>query len=162
MGQGKAFGTTGTVADPVAPEPDLWPPPTTCMTASPGDSCSACAAAAGSPPRRARPTSSRASRGRAQDVRDLEEVIKTTEQTKWVLDAAQATALARYAATGEEPEGVAFARDERVEYPVGHESDYADSDLAPVCEWSVRSAAGRLSSATQTRDQDPCDALAVL
>ena len=80
MGQGKAFGTAGTVADPVAPEAVsslalLTKAQHLLRRAAAQIAAEAC------PPEQVAgiPRS-------VQDVRDLEEVIKTAEQTKWVLD----------------------------------------------------------------------------
>lgn len=157
MGQGKAFKTTGTVAGPIAPQPlstmvrTTEPPLDLLIRAQRLLQQAAVNITADACP----PDVVDGIPRSVQDVYDLEEVIKTTEHTKWVLDAAQATALARYAATGQETPGEAFARDERVEYPLGHEAEYTDGDLAPVCDWSVRSTAGRLSSAIGTVTKTP-------
>ncbi|GAB3585812.1 hypothetical protein [Calidifontibacter terrae] len=75
----------------------------------------------------------------------LESLIRETEQITWIAQATQAHALARYAATGQETVNNDLGWRARVEYPIGHHNDDADLDIAPVCGWSTRSAAGRLA-----------------
>lgn len=82
-----------------------------------------------------------------EQLRALEQAVTAAAEVGSVSQAAQAIAMARYAAVDQEKvdDDTGFAAP--VEHSLGHEAEFADVDLGVACGWSPRTASNRLSGA---------------
>ena len=90
-----------------------------------------------------------------EELRSLEETIRAAAVTGSVVQAASAIAMARYAAIDREviDSDTGFAVP--VERPIGHQADFADTDLAAACQLAPRTASTRLGAAVTACTKTP-------
>ena len=90
-----------------------------------------------------------------EELRSLEETISAAAMTGPVVQAASAIAMARYAAIDREviDSDTGFAVP--VERPIGHQADFADTDLAAACQLAPRTASTRLGAAVTACTKTP-------
>ncbi|WP_431843110.1 hypothetical protein [Calidifontibacter indicus] len=90
-----------------------------------------------------------------EELRSLEETISAAAVTASVVQGAAAIAMARYAAIDREviDSDTGFAVP--VERPIGHQADFADTDLAAACQLAPRTASTRLGAAVTACTKTP-------
>lgn len=90
-----------------------------------------------------------------EQLRALEQAVTAAAEVGSVSQAAQAMAMARYAAVDQEKvdDDTGFAAP--VEHSLGHEAEFADVDLGVACGWSPRTASNRLSGALSACTRTP-------
>ena len=82
-----------------------------------------------------------------EELRSLEETIRAAAVTGSVVQGAAAIAMARYAAIDREVIDTDTGFCVPVERPIGHQADFADTDLAAACQLAPRTASTRLGAA---------------
>ncbi|RYG75985.1 HNH endonuclease [Yimella sp. RIT 621] len=89
------------------------------------------------------------------DMRLLEEAIKGSTQLASTSQAVQAMAMARYAAIDEELVDSDTGVTAKVEYALGHQASFADTDLAAACQMAPRTASSKLSNSIDACTRTP-------
>ncbi|WP_431841951.1 hypothetical protein [Calidifontibacter indicus] len=90
-----------------------------------------------------------------EELRSLEETISAAAVTASVVQAAAAIAMARYAAIDREVIDADTGFCVPVERPIGHQADFADTDLAAACQLAPRTASTRLGAAVTACTKTP-------
>ncbi|WP_431841261.1 DUF222 domain-containing protein [Calidifontibacter indicus] len=90
-----------------------------------------------------------------EELRSLEETISAAAVTGSVVQAASAIAMARYAAIDREVIDSDTGFSVPVERPIGHQADFADTDLAAACQLAPRTASTRLGAAVTACTKTP-------
>ena len=90
-----------------------------------------------------------------EELRSLEETISAAAMTGSVVQAASAIAMARYAAIDREVIDTDTGFAVPVERPIGHQADFADTDLAAACQLAPRTASTRLGAAVTACTKTP-------
>ena len=90
-----------------------------------------------------------------EELRSLEETIHAAAVTGSVVQGAAAIAMARYAAIDREVIDTDTGFAVPVERPIGHQADFADTDLAAACQLAPRTASTRLGAAVTACTKTP-------
>ncbi|REF30068.1 HNH endonuclease signature motif containing protein [Calidifontibacter indicus] len=90
-----------------------------------------------------------------EELRSLEETISAAAVTGSVVQGAAAIAMARYAAIDREVIDTDTGFAVPVERPIGHQADFADTDLAAACQLAPRTASTRLGAAVTACTKTP-------
>ena len=90
-----------------------------------------------------------------EELRSLEETIRAAAVTGSVVQGAAAIAMARYAAIDREVIDTDTGFAVPVERPIGHQADFADTDLAAACQLAPRTASTRLGAAVTACTKTP-------
>ncbi|REF31600.1 HNH endonuclease signature motif containing protein [Calidifontibacter indicus] len=90
-----------------------------------------------------------------EELRSLEETIRAAAVTGSVVQGAAAIAMARYAAIDREVIDTDTGFAVPVERPIGHQADFADTDLAAACQFAPRTASTRLGAAVTACTKAP-------
>ena len=90
-----------------------------------------------------------------EELRSLEETIRAAAVTGSVVQGAAAIAMARYAAIDREVIDSDTGFCVPVERHIGHQADFADTDLAAACQLAPRTASTRLGAAVTACTKTP-------